>query len=51
MKTVYVFLQNMGLWGASSEAYKKLVRNPKFVCRKCRRGAVRSKTLCEPEKL
>ena len=44
-------LQNIGLLESSSEVYKKLIRNPKFVCRICGRAAVRAKNLCEPEKL
>jgi len=45
------FLQNIGFLESSSEVYKKLIRKPKFVCRKCGRAAVRGKNLCEPEKL
>jgi hypothetical protein len=45
------FLQNIGLLESSSEIYKRLIRNPKFVCRKCGRAAVSAKSLCEPEKL
>jgi hypothetical protein len=45
------FLQNIGLLEPSSEVYKKLIRNPKFVCRKCGRAAVKAKNICEPEKL
>jgi hypothetical protein len=33
------------------EEYKRLVRKPKFFCRKCGRAAVHGKNLCEPEKL
>ncbi len=45
------FLQNIGLLESSSEAYKKLIRSPKFVCRQCGRAAVRAKNLYEPERL
>jgi hypothetical protein len=31
--------------------YKKLVSNPKFVCKNCGRTAVSDKNLCAPEKL
>ena len=33
------------------EEFKRLVRKPKFICRKCGRAAVHQKNLCEPEKL
>ncbi len=45
------FLQNIGLLESSSEACKKLIRSPKFVCRQCGRAAVRAKNLYEPERL
>jgi hypothetical protein len=33
------------------EEYKRLVRKPKFFCRKCGRASAHGKNLCEPEKL
>jgi hypothetical protein len=33
------------------EEYKRLVRKPKFFCRKCGRTGAHGKNLCEPEKL
>ncbi len=33
------------------EEYKRLVRKPKFFCKKCGRAAAHGKNLCEPEKL
>ena len=33
------------------DEFKKLVRKPKFICRKCGRAAFHQKNLCEPEKL
>ena len=33
------------------EAYKELVRKPKFICRKCGRAAADKKSLCKPAKL
>jgi len=33
------------------EEYKRLVRKPKFFCRKCGRAAAHGKNLCESEKL
>ncbi len=33
------------------EEYKDLVRDPKFVCKKCGRSSNDKKNLCKPEKL
>jgi len=33
------------------EEFKRLVRKPKFLCKKCGRAAANDKNLCEPEKL
>jgi hypothetical protein len=33
------------------EEFKRLVRNPRFFCKKCGRGAAFEKNLCEPERL
>ncbi len=33
------------------EEFKRLVRKPKFLCRKCGRAAAYAINLCEPEKL
>jgi hypothetical protein len=33
------------------EEYKRLVRKPRFFCRKCGRASTHGKNLCEPEKL
>jgi hypothetical protein len=33
------------------EEFKKLVRKPKFLCKKCGRAAAYGENLCEPEKL
>jgi len=33
------------------EEFKRLVRRPKFFCRKCGRAASSEGNLCEPEKL
>jgi hypothetical protein len=45
------FLQNVGYVENNLEEYKRLVRNPKFVCKNCGRVAENSVNLCEPEKL
>ena len=45
------FLQNVGYVEKNLEEYKRLVRNPKFVCKSCGRVAENSVNLCEPEKL
>ena len=33
------------------EEFKRLVRKPKFIYRKCGRAAAKAEDLCEPEKL
>jgi hypothetical protein len=33
------------------EEFKRLVRKPKFFCKKCGRAAAYGKNLCEPERL
>ena len=33
------------------EEFKRLVRNPRFFCKKCGRVATFEKNLCEPERL
>jgi len=33
------------------EEFKRLVRKPKFIRRKCGRAAAKAENLCEPEKL
>ena len=33
------------------EEFKRLVRKPKFFCKKCGRSAAKEKNLCDPEKL
>ena len=37
--------------GISMEDYKPLVKNAKFLCRKCGRTAAKEENLCEPTKL
>lgn len=41
----------MGYVHTSLNDYKKLVRNPKFVCKQCGRVAVSSENLCDPDPL
>lgn len=45
------YLQNVGYIDSNLEDYKKLVKNPKFVCKNCGRAAADEKNLCNPEKL
>jgi hypothetical protein len=33
------------------EEFKRLVKNPRFFCKKCGRAATFEKNLCEPERL
>lgn len=45
------FLQNIGMVEGDLEGYRKLVNEPKFICRKCGRLANEATSLCYPEKL
>jgi hypothetical protein len=45
------YLQNVGYVESELEAYKKLVRQPKYVCKNCGRAAANETNLCKPEKL
>jgi hypothetical protein len=45
------YLQNIGFVGSNFDEYKKLVRNPKYVCGNCGRAAASEENLCKPEKL
>jgi hypothetical protein len=45
------FLENVGFIESFLEGYKALVRNPKFICKKCGRSVAKSKNLYQPEKL
>jgi hypothetical protein len=44
-------LQNIGFLLKDWEGYKKLVKNPQYICRGCGRLAASDKSLCLPEKL
>jgi len=45
------YLQNIGFVQSNLDEYKKLVRNPKYVCGNCGRTAAEEGNLCKPEKL
>ena len=45
------YLQNVGYVESNLEEYKKLVKNPRFVCKNCGRAAADEKNLCKPDKL
>ena len=45
------YLQNLGYVESNLEDYKKLVKNPRFVCKNCGRAAADEKNLCKPDKL
>ena len=45
------YLQNIGFLVRNWEHFKKLVKNPKYVCKACGRVAASEKNLCAPEKL
>ncbi len=44
-------LKNLGYIKANFEKYKRLVQDPKFVCKDCGRVAARADNLCSPEDL
>lgn len=45
------YLQNLGYVESNLDDYKKLVKNPQYVCKNCGRAAASEKNLCNPEKL
>jgi hypothetical protein len=45
------YLQNLGYVESNLEDYKKLVKNPRYVCKNCGRAAADEKNLCKPDKL
>jgi hypothetical protein len=45
------YLENMGYLVSYLNDYKKLVKNARFVCKKCGRSASNEANLCEPEKM
>jgi hypothetical protein len=45
------YLVNMGYLNSSIEDYKKLVKDPKFVCKTCGRVADSKELLCKPAKI
>lgn len=44
-------LQNTGYLNTNLEDYKRLVKNPGYICKGCGRTAASEKSLCAPEKL
>jgi hypothetical protein len=44
-------LCNLVETGSDIDQYKKLVKNPKFLCKRCGRVAAAEKNLCEPMRL
>ena len=45
------YLQNVGYVESNFDEYKKLVKNPQFVCKNCGRAAASDKNLCKADKL
>jgi len=43
--------ENLGFVKSNLEDYKKYVRNPQFICKKCGRAAAKAENLCQPDKL
>ena len=44
------YLQNIGFLRDNWDDYKKLVKDPNYVCKVCGRTAASDKNLCAPEK-
>ena len=44
-------LVNLGFQQRKQSDYKKLVSEPKCICRKCGRGAAKARNLCSPVKI
>jgi len=44
-------LQNVGYLKSNLEEYRKLVKDPQYICKGCGRAAASEKNLCTPEKL
>jgi len=42
------YLNNVGYQSSNSGEYKKLVKNPKFMCKTCGRVAAKKSNLCRP---
>ena len=45
------YMENMGYLIKHLPHYKQLIREPKFVCKKCGRAAKSKINLCRPDKL
>ena len=45
------YLQNIGFLIKNWDEYKKLIQNPKYICKACGRVAASDKNLCAPEEL
>ncbi len=45
------YLNNLHFQQSDPEAYKELIRDPKFFCANCGRAAASENSLCKPVKL
>ena len=45
------YLNNLGFQISNEMDYKKLVKNPEFMCKNCGRAAASQDNLCNPVKL
>ncbi len=45
------YLHNMGVLDADVEGFKSLVKDAKFLCKRCGRAAAEAGNLCDPIKL
>ncbi|MBW8002507.1 MAG: hypothetical protein FVQ80_10865 [Planctomycetes bacterium] len=45
------YLVNLGFQQRRPAEYRSLIKEPKFICKKCGRAAAKAKNLCNPAKL
>lgn len=45
------YLHNLGYLESNLADWKKLVKNPQYVCKNCGRAAASEQNLCNPEKM
>jgi hypothetical protein len=45
------YLINMGYLDSNFKDYAELIKNPKFVCKRCGRGSDSKENICQPKKI
>ncbi|MFA5424056.1 MAG: hypothetical protein WC374_09400 [Phycisphaerae bacterium] len=45
------YLVNLGIQDRDPDEYQKLIREPKFMCKKCGRVSSKPRNLCKPVKI